>query len=37
LIDPAMMKILNEGDGYKIRATRKRVGTFRVVAITFQL
>lgn len=31
-----MRKILNEGEGYKIRATRKRVGAFEVVAIDWE-
>lgn len=31
-----MRKIINEEDGYKIRATRKSVGTFEVVAIDWE-
>lgn len=31
-----MRKVINEGDGYKIRATRKSVGTFEVVAIDWE-
>jgi hypothetical protein len=31
-----MMKIINEGDGYKVRATAKKVGTFKVVAFDWE-
>lgn len=31
-----MMKVIDEGDGYKIRATRKSVGTFEIVAIDWE-
>jgi hypothetical protein len=31
-----MKKVIDEGDGYKIRATRKSVGTFEVVAVDWE-
>jgi hypothetical protein len=31
-----MRKIIDEGDGYKVRATAKKVGTFKVVAIDWE-
>jgi hypothetical protein len=31
-----MKKVIDEGDGYKIRATRKTVGTFEIVAIDWE-
>lgn len=31
-----MRKTLNLGDGYRIRATRKKVGTFAIVAIDWE-
>jgi hypothetical protein len=31
-----MMKIVDQGNGYKIRATAKKVGTFEVVAIDWE-
>jgi hypothetical protein len=31
-----MRRIIDEGDGYRIRATRKSVGTFEVVAIDWE-
>ena len=30
------VKTIDEGDGYKVRATRKRVGTFEVVAVDWE-
>jgi hypothetical protein len=31
-----MRKVIDEGDGYRIRATRKSVGTFEVIAIDWE-
>lgn len=30
------VKTIDEGDGYKVRATRRRIGTFEVVAIDWE-